>query len=240
MTKAMLVSKTQVDPDYVDFILDYEEPQDIQTLEFYRNIQKDPEQLLIFIARVSSPNQTNPDYSKLLRYCWKNSHFSVFEQISLTMEVETDLATSMQLLRHRSLFFQQLSRRYSSDNVEFVYIEAREQDSKNRQSSTDSLSPMDKAWFQVQKQMIEAKAITAYKEAIAKGIAKETARYLLPTSLKTKMYVTGNLRNFIHYILVREKNGTQKEHVDLALAIKNQIKIHFPHTFNAVWEEGKE
>jgi len=240
MTKAILVSKTMVDKDYIDSLIDIEEVTDISDLEFYRNIQRDPEQLMIYIARVSSPKQTNPDYAKLLRYCWRQGHFSVFEQVNITMEVETDLATSMQLLRHKSLCFQQLSRRYSSDNVEFMYIEARKQDNKNRQNSTEDLNTEDRTWFQVQKQMLEQKAITAYNEAIQRGIAKETARYLLPTSLKTKLYVTGNLRNLIHYILVREQRGTQKEHRDLALAIKKEIKRSFPVTFSAVWEEEKQ
>lgn len=237
MTKAILVSKQMVDEVYIDHLTQGEEPQTIQELEFLRQLKTNPEQLMIYIARVSSPQQQNPDYAKLLRYCWKHGHFSVFEQVNLTMEVETDLATSMQLLRHRSLCFQQLSRRYSSDNVDFVYIEARKQDLKNRQNSTDDLSSEDKIWFQTQKQMLEMKALNAYNEAIQRGIAKETARYLLPTSLKTKLYVTGNLRNFIHYVLVREKNGTQKEHQDLALAVKKEIKRNFPVTHEAVWPE---
>ena len=235
MTKAILVSKTMVDELYVEQLIEENPPEDIKDLEFYRNLKNKPEQLMIFIARVSSPKQDNPEYEKLLRYCWVQGHFSVFEQVNLTMEVETDLATSMQLLRHRSLCFQQLSRRYSSDNIEFVHIEAREQNLKNRQDSTDTLNSADKVWFQVQKQMLEQKALNAYNEAIQRNIAKETARYLLPTSLKTKLYVTGNLRNFIHYVLVREKNGTQQEHKDLALAIKKELKRNFPVSYEAVW-----
>lgn len=239
MTKAILVSKTMVDDAYIEQLIEENPPEDIKDLEFYRNLKNKVEQLMIYVARVSSPKQDNPDYAKLLQYCWKNSHFSVFEQVNLTMEVETDLATSMQLLRH-SFKFQQLSRRYSSDNIEFVHIEAREQNLKNRQDSTDTLSSADKVWFQVQKQMLEQKALNAYNEAIKRNIAKETARYLLPISLKTKMYVTGNLRNFIHYVLVREKNGTQKEHKDLALAIKKELKRNFPVSYDAVWKEEEK
>ena len=241
MTKAILVSKTAVDKDYIDSLIDIEEVTDISSLEFYRNIQRDPEQLLIYIARVSSPNQTSPDYAKLLRYCYKNNHISVFEQVSLTMEIETDLNVAMQLLRHGKGFnFQMLSRRYSSDNIEFVPVEARRQDLKNRQSSLNDLSEEDRTWFLVKKEMLEMHSKAAYEEAIQRGVAKECARYLLTTSLKTKLYVTGPLRSFLTYIKVREHESTQKEHRDLALAIKKEIKRSFPITYSAVWEEGEK
>jgi thymidylate synthase (FAD) len=236
MTKAILVSKTMVDPTYLDSLIDINEVNDIKDLEFYRQIQRDPEQLMVYIARVSSPKQTNPDYEKLLKYCWKNGHYSVFEQVQLTMEVETDLNVATQCLRHQ-FKFQMLSRRYSSDNVEFVKVEARRQDLKNRQSTIDDLSQEDKTWFTVQKEMIEMKALNAYEEGLKRNIGKEVLRYLLPTSLKTKLYISGPLRNFITYVKTREANGTQKEHIDLALEIKKQLKIHFPVTYNAVWEK---
>lgn len=241
MTKAILVSKTMVDKDYVDSLIDIEEVTDISALEFYRNIQRDPEQLLIYIARVSSPKQTAPNYTKLLKYCWDHGHISVFEQVSCTMEIETDLNVAMQLLRHGKGFnFQMLSRRYSSDNIEFVPITARRQDTKNRQNSLEDLSEEDKTWFLVKKEMLEMHSKAAYEEAIQRGIAKETARYLLLTSLKTKLYVTGPLRSFLTYIKVREHESSQKEHRDLALAIKKEIKRNFPTTYQAVWQEKEE
>ena len=233
---ARLVSKTMVDPDYVDSLIDVDEVDDIKKLEFYRNIKTNPEQLMIYIARVSSPNPLNPDYAKLLKYCWNHGHVSVFEQVSLTMEVETDLNIAQQLIRHRSLFFQQLSRRYSSDGVDFVTIEARRQDKTNRQNSIDDLDEQTKTWFLMAQNNVHVTAKKYYEEAIQKGIAKEVARYLLPTATKTKLYVTGPLRNFLTYINTRTAEGTQKEHRDLAEAIKLQIKIHFPVTANAVWE----
>jgi thymidylate synthase (FAD) len=236
MTSAKLVSKTMVDPDYVDSLIDINEVDDIKTLEFYRNIKRDPEQLMIYIARVSSPNQLNPDYAKLLRYCWVHGHVSVFEQVSLTMEVETDLNIAMQCLRHQ-FKFQQLSRRYSSDGVDFVTIEARRQDLKNRQNSVDDLDDNTKAWFLMAQNNVHVTAKKYYEEAIQKNIAKEVARYLLPTATKTKLYVTGPLRNFLTYINTRTAEGTQKEHRDLAEAIKAQIKLAFPVTSAAVWGE---
>jgi len=235
---ARLVSKTMVDSDYVDSLIDVDEVDDIKTLEWYREIKRNPELLMIYIARVSSPNQLNPDYTKLLKYCWTHGHVSVFEQVSLTMEVETDLNIAMQLLRHGKGFnFQMLSRRYSSNNIEFMPITARRQDEKNRQSSLEDLSEEDKTWFLVKKEMLEMHSKAAYEEAIQRGIAKETARYLLLTSLKTKLYVTGPLRSFLTYIKVREHESSQKEHRDLALAIKKEIKRSFPVTYQAVWED---
>lgn len=237
MTKVALVSKTMVDPIYVESLTDFEEPQDIKELEFMRNIRRDPEQLMIYLARVSSPKQTNPDYAKLLKFCWSHGHFSVFEQVSCTMEVETDLNVAAQLLRHRSFVFQQLSRRYSSDGVDFVTIDARRQDNKNRQNSIDDLDEQTKTWFLAAQHNVHVTARKYYDEAIAKGIAKEVSRYLLPTSTKTKLYVTGTLRSFLHYINVRTESSTQLEHRKLALAIKEQIRYNFPITAEAVWKE---
>jgi thymidylate synthase (FAD) len=237
MSKAILVSKTAVDPVYVESLTDFEEPQDIQQLEFMRKIKRDPEQLMIYIARVSSPNQINPSYEKLLKYCWEHGHFSVFEQISCTVEVETDLNVAAQLLRHRSFVFQQLSRRYSSQKPEFVILEARGQDLKNRQNSLDNLTDHQKLEFLAMQSNIISQAAKYYEKAIDMGIAKEVARYILPTSTKTKLYVTGTLRSFIHYVNVRSDVSSQLEHRDLAIAIKDQLCYHFPITAKAVWDK---
>ena len=236
MTSAKLVSKTMVDPDYVDSLIDIEEVADAKTLKFYHTIKKDPEQLMIFLARVSSPNQLNPDYAKLLHYCWTHGHFSVFEQVSCTIEVETDLNVAAQLLRHRSFVFQQLSRRYSSQAPEFVTVEARGQDLKNRQNSLDNLTETQKLEFLAMQSNVMSLASKYYEKAIEMGVAKEIARYLLPTSTKTKLYVTGTLRSFLHYVNVRTDPSTQLEHRNLALAIKQQICYNFPVTASAVWD----
>lgn len=237
MTKAVLVSKTMIDDTYLDTLIDINEVNDIKDLEFYRSIKTNPEQLMIYIARVSSAKQTNPDYEKLLRYCWKNGHISVFEQVSLTMEIETDLNVATQLIRHKGFCFQQLSRRYSSDGVDFVEIKARRQDIKNRQNSVDDLPQDVVTKFLVAQHMIQMQAKKYYDEFIQLGVAKEVVRYLLPTSLKTKLYVSGPLRSFLTYINTRTHESTQKEHRDLALAMKKQIKIHFPVTHSAVFGE---
>jgi thymidylate synthase (FAD) len=229
-----------VDPTYLDSLIDINEVNDIKDLEFYRQIQRDPEQLMVYIARVSSPKQTNPDYEKLLKYCWKNGHISIFEQVSCTMEVETDLNVAQQLIRHSGFKFQQLSRRYSSEGVDFVEIKARRQDTKNRQNSIDDLPQEVITKFLVAQHMIQMQAKKYYDEFIQLGVAKEVVRYLLPTSLKTKMYVTGPLRSFITYINTRTHESTQKEHRDLALAMKSQLKIHFPVTYKAVFEGDKD
>jgi len=234
MTKAILVSKTIVDENYIDHLIEENPPEDIKDLEFFRGIKTNPEMLMIYIARVSSPNQTNPSYEKLLNYCWKHSHFSVFEQVTCTMELETDLNTATQVLRHRSFVFQQLSRRYSSEGVDFVEIEARGQDPKNRQNSIENLPQEDKTWFMVAQNMVQMHSKQYYDEAISRNIAKEVARYLLPTSTKTKLYMTGNLRNFIHYVNVRTAEGVQKEHKELAEAVKKQLIVSFPVTAKAV------
>ena len=237
MSKATLVSKTAVDPIYVESLTDFEEPEDIQQLEFMRKIKRDPEQLMIYIARVSSPNQINPSYEKLLKYCWEHGHFSVFEQINCTIEVETDLNVAAQLLRHRSFVFQQLSRRYSSQKPEFVILEARGQDLKNRQNSLDNLTDHQKLEFLAMQSNVISQAAKYYEKAIDMGIAKEVARYLLPTSTKTKLYVTGTLRSFIHYVNVRSDVSSQLEHRDLAIAVKDQLCYHFPVTAKAVWDK---
>jgi thymidylate synthase (FAD) len=237
MTKAILVSKQMVTESYIEHLTNYEEPQTIEELEFIRSLKRDSEHLLIYIARVTSDNPKNPEYKKLLRSCLRNKHVSVFEHVNLTMELETDIATSKQLIRHRSFTWQEFSRRYSAKEVEFVPIEARKQDLKNRQNTTEDLDISDKTWFTVQKEMIEMKAKAAYEEGVSKGIGKECLRYFLPQSLKTKLYMTGNIRSFVHYIDVRTQKSTQKEHRLLAEAIKKEFARHFPVTANALWGE---
>jgi thymidylate synthase (FAD) len=235
MTKAILVSKTMVDENYIEQLIEENPPEDIKDLEFYRNLKNKPEQLMIYIARVSSPQQSNPSYEKLLKYCWDHGHISVFEQISCTMEVETDLNVAAQLLRHGKGFnFQQLSRRYSSDNIDFVEIKARRQDTKNRQNSIDDLPSDVVTKFLVAQHMLQMHAKKNYDEFIALGVSKECCRYLLPTSLKTKIYVTGPLRSWLHYVNTRSKPESQKEHRDLALAIQKQLITHFPVTSSAL------
>lgn len=186
------------------------------------------EEVIGYCARVSNPsNQSNPNIAKLLAYCIKHGHWSVFETASLTLEIETSRAIAAQIIRHKSLNFQEFSQRYS-EATDYIPSEARAQDNKNRQNSTDTLPEEDKAWFKATQARLWNEAYTAYKEALAKGIAKECARALLPLSTKTRLYMTGNIRSWIHYIQLRSANGTQKEHQDIALQAKEIFKLQYP------------
>lgn len=187
------------------------------------------EELMSYVARVSNPsNQMNTKTSsKLLGYCIKNSHWSVFEHVNMTVEITTSRAIAAQILRHRSFVFQEFSQRYS-EITSFEKYEARRQDLKNRQNSIDDMDQDTKEWFQMAQQLITEDARAMYEEALRRGVAKEQARFLLPLSTQTTLYMTGNIRNWIHYIELRTENGTQKEHADIALAIKEIFKQQFP------------
>lgn len=194
----------------------------------------DVKELIAFCARVSNPsNQINKETSeKLLNYLIKHQHWSPFEMASATLEIETTRDIARQILRHRSFTFQEFSQRYADpaelDN-QFVVREARMQDEKNRQNS---ISVEDEAlqhqWELVQRNVIDI-AKEAYDWAIDKGIAKEQARSVLPEgNTMSKLYVQGTIRSWIHYIQLRSANGTQREHMDIAIACASVIKSIFP------------
>lgn len=197
------------------------------------SVTPDAEKLIAKCARVSSPNPDNPEIEKLLSYCIKNDHWSIFEQSFLTVEVETSIPIAMQILRHKSLFFQQFSARYSKVPGFEIYP-GRSQDLKNRQNSIDNLSVEDQSWFMQTQQIVNDMCMNLYQEALNKSISKESARFLLPQSAKTKMYVSGNVRSFIHYIQVRTEASTQKEHRDIANEIKKIFVEQFPIISNAL------
>jgi thymidylate synthase (FAD) len=182
-----------------------------------------PEGLIAYCARVSSPNQENPDYERLLRFCMREGHWSVFEMVDMTVEITTTLAIAPQILRHKSFCFQQFSRRYSSDALAFETYPARRQDVKNRQNSLDDFDETVKWWFKNAQTQIWLHAERLYEEALAFGIAKECARNLLPQITTTKLYMKGNVRSWIHYFQVRCDVATQKEHRDIACAIRDEI-----------------
>lgn len=191
------------------------------------------EEFIAYAARVSNPsNQMNKETSgKLLRYCIKNKHWSVFEQVFLTLEVETTRDIGRQILRHRSFTFQEFSGRYADPTKElgFTTREARLQDKKNRQNSieTDDVN-LQGYWNECQEAVTKV-AIMNYEWAINNGIAKEVARSVLPEGLiTTRMYISGSLRSFIHWIDVRAEEGTQKEHREIAIAARDEILKHFP------------
>lgn len=195
------------------------------------SVTPDAEQHIAYCARVSNPNnQDNEKFAGLLKYCIKHQHWSIFEQAFMTLEIETTRGIAAQVLRHRSFTFQEFSQRYASTelltNVELP--ELRRQDDKNRQNSIDNLDPevIDK----LNRQMVTlfSSANSLYKQMLELGVAKECARFVLPLATPTRMYMTGSLRSWIHYIELRGANGTQKEHMDIALSCKEVFKEQFP------------
>ena len=191
------------------------------------------EELIAYCARVSSSNQFNPDIAKLLKYCIDHGHWSVFETPYITVEINTSRAISAQILRHRSFTFQEFSQRYAAV-ADFETYPARRQDSKNRQNSIDDMDSEDKRWFVSAQDRIQLLSASLYHDALDKGIAKEQARFLLPMSSKTKLYMTGNIRSWIHYLDLRCHIDTQKEHRDIALAIREILKKELPIISKAV------
>jgi thymidylate synthase (FAD) len=191
------------------------------------------EEFIAYTARVSNPsNQHNTlTAPKLLSYLIKNKHWSPFEMVSITMEINTTRDISHQIIRHRSFSFQEFSQRYAdpTKDMEFVTRESRLQDAKNRQNSIETDNKLlCKQWYAKQLQQSH-EAVLAYKWAIENGIAKEQARIILPEGLTTtRLYMSGTLRSWIHYIDVRAEAGTQKEHRQVALAAQKEILQHFP------------
>jgi len=195
--------------------------------------EKTAQEVISYVARVSNPNnQLNFDTSAgLLKYCIKHEHWSIFEQAYMTLEIETTRGLAAQVLRHRSFTFQEFSQRYASTNLLTDSIELpelRRQDDKNRQNSIDDLDPemVDK----LERQMVTlfSSAHSLYNQMLDAGVAKECARFVLPLATPTRMYMTGSIRSWIHYIELRSANGTQKEHMDIALSCKKILKEQFP------------
>ena len=182
------------------------------------------EQLIAYAARVSAPqNQmSHASAPKLLKYCLNHGHYSVFETVGMTVEIKTTRAIAAQVLRHRSFTFQEFSQRYAKVDVTIPPVEARLQDS----IVTDDIELHQ--WFSDEQQKLYEKSVELYEKALEKGVAKESARFVLPLSTPTTLYMTGNVRSWIFYINLRAGNGTQKEHADVANAIKQIFKENFP------------
>lgn len=190
-----------------------------------------PDEFIAYCARVSNPdNQNNTQTSqKLVNYLIRNEHWSPFEMVSVTMEIRTTRDIGRQILRHRSFSFQEFSQRYAVATQMVTEREARLQDNKNRQNSLQTDDAELKEWFsQAQVDSVE-RAQILYKLALEKGIAKEQARALLPEGLTMSvMYMAGTLRSFLHYVKLRVANGTQREHMDIALKARDVLVKHFP------------
>ena len=189
-------------------------------------IEKNAQEVISYIARVSNPNnQLNFDTAAgLLRYCIKHEHWSIFQHAFMTLEINTTRGISPQILRHRSFTFQEFSQRYADSSQLAVNIplpELRRQDTKNRQNSIDDIDEFTKQEFEIQIQRHFASSMDLYQTMLDKGIAKECARFTLPLAVPTKLYMTGSVRSWIHYIDLRSSNGTQKEHMDIANACRD-------------------
>jgi thymidylate synthase (FAD) len=201
------------------------------------SITPDAEQTMAYIARVSNPaNQDNENYAKLLAYCIKHNHLSVFEQSTMTLEIETNRGIAAQVLRHRSFTFQEFSQRYADTNLlgNIPAPELRRQDTKNRQNSTDDLGDYVKLTLQEKIRIHFEHSIRLYNELLQQGVAKECARFVLPLATPTRIYMTGSCRSWIHYINLRSAHGTQKEHMDIALDCKEVFKQQFPSVAEAL------
>ena len=196
------------------------------------SVTPDAEQTMAYVARVSNPNnQENPNYAKLLAYCIKHNHWSVFEQAFMTLEIETNRGIAAQILRDRSFTFQEFSQRYADTNLITEHIpvpDLRRQDTKNRQNSTDDLGDYVKLKYQTEIAEHFIAANNLYKRLLDAGVAKECARFVLPLATPTRIYMSGSCRSWIHYINLRSANGTQKEHMDIALECKRVFSEQFP------------
>ena len=195
-------------------------------------VTPEAEKTMGYVARVSNPNnQENPKVAGLLKYCIKHNHWSVFEQAHMTLEIETTRGIAAQILRHRSFTYQEFSQRYADSSMlaDKIPLPAlRRQDDKNRQNSIDDVDPFVNQDFQIKMDKHFANGMKLYQEMLDQGIAKECARFVLPLAVPTKIYMTGSVRSWIHYINLRSANGTQKEHMDIANDAKRVFCEQFP------------
>ena len=208
-------------------------------------VTPDAEKTMGYVARVSNPaNQENPNVAGLLKYCAKHQHWSVFEQAFMTLEISTTRAIAQQILRHRSFTYQEFSQRYADSTLlgfDKIPLPAlRRQDTKNRQNSIDDLDPFEVQNLELQMQTLFDSSLALYEQMLKRGVAKECARNVLPLCVPTKMYMSGSVRSWIHYISLRSANGTQKEHMDIANACKDIFIEQFPTVAEALeWTDGE-
>jgi thymidylate synthase (FAD) len=196
------------------------------------SVTPDAEKTMAYVARVSNPNnQENPNYAKLLGYCIKHNHWSVFEQAFMTLEIETTRGLAAQILRHRSFTYQEFSQRYADSSLlgdTIPMFDLRRQDTKNRQNSIDDVDAFTRQEFEIKIRKHFDDAMTLYQSMLDMGIAKESARFVLPLATPTRLYMSGSVRSWAHYITLRSANGTQKEHMDIAEACKKIFVEQFP------------
>ena len=201
------------------------------------SVTPDAEKHIAYCARVSNPNnQDNEKFSGLLKYCIKHQHWSIFEQAFMTLEITTTRGIAAQILRHRSFTFQEFSQRYASTSFlgDIELPELRRQDDKNRQNSIDDLDPVIVEKLNRQMITLFSSANNLYKQMLDAGVAKECARFVLPLATPTKLYMTGSIRSWLHYIELRSAHGTQKEHMDIANSCKKIFVEQFPSISEAM------
>ena len=202
------------------------------------SVSPDAEKHMAYCARVSNPNnQDNENYAGLLRYCIKHQHWSIFEQAFMTLEINTTRGLAAQILRHRSFTFQEFSQRYADTNLLDTNIplpELRRQDTKNRQNSIDDIPEEQSKMLLGRIQNYFNEGLDLYNELLREGIAKECARFVLPLATPTRIYMSGSVRSWVHYIDLRSGHGTQKEHMDIANSCKDIFKEQFPTVSEAL------
>ena len=194
------------------------------------------EELIARLARVSNPkNENNPEYVKLLSYLIKHKHWSPFEMASMCVEITTTRAIAPQILRHRSFSFQEFSQRYA-EAIDADVPQLRRQDKKNRQNSIDDLPFELKITYQDRMNNLFDDAFDLYQDMLADGVAKECARSVLPLSTETRMYMSGTIRSWLHYIDLRGDDSTQLEHRQIARQIGQILAHNLPNVARAMWD----
>ena len=208
------------------------------------SVTPNAERHMAYCARVSNPaNQDNQKIAGLLKYCIKHQHWSIFEQAFMTLEIETTRGLAAQILRHRSFTYQEFSQRYADSSMLADSIplpELRRQDTKNRQNSIDDIDPFVRQEFQIKMQKHFEEGMKLYQEMLDASIAKECSRFVLPLAVPTKLYMTGSVRPWIHYIDLRSAHGTQKEHMDIAESARCIFCCEFPTIAEALEWQRKE
>ena len=207
------------------------------------SVTPEAEKSIAYCARVSNPkNQDNDSFEGLLKYCIKHQHWSIFEHAFMTVEINTSLAIATQILRHRSFTFQQFSQRYADSTALQLSIptpDLRRQDTKNRQNSIDDINPRDRAYMEATIEKHFDDALDLYNSLLKQGVAKECARMVLPQATLTRLYMTGSVRSWIHYIDLRSGHGTQQEHKEVAEHIRDIFVGEFPIISQALgWTDG--
>ena len=201
-------------------------------------VTPDAEKTMAYVARVSNPNnQENEKFAGLLRYCIQHQHWSVFEQAHMTVEINTTRGLAAQILRHRSFTYQEFSQRYADSSLlsdEIPLPALRSQDLKNRQNSVDDVDPSLVEKYNGLMDNHFKEGMKLYQQMLDDGIAKECARFVLPLATPTRLYMTGSVRSWIHYIELRSAHGTQKEHMEIAEAWRKVFVEQFPAVSEAL------